>query len=101
LSAGLLTYRKVFVKGSISGYCQACGASQRKLITRPSGTKTLRGENGVQTNVLVGKQDERKSKVSGDKKKVREDALLLTMQHDGIYLKHGKEIHYQGSPKKK
>jgi hypothetical protein len=32
--------------------------------------KKVRDENGVQTNVLFGKQDERKSKVSGDKKKL-------------------------------
>jgi hypothetical protein len=31
--------------------------------------KKNRDENGVQTNVLVGKQEEQKSKVSGDKKK--------------------------------
>jgi len=31
--------------------------------------KTVRDENGVQTSVLVGKQDERKSKVSEDLKK--------------------------------
>jgi hypothetical protein len=64
--------------------------------------KKNRDENGVQTNVLVGKQEEQKSKVSGDKKKkAREDALLPTMQHDGIYLKHGKEIYYQEATRKK
>jgi hypothetical protein len=31
--------------------------------------KKIRDENGVQTNILVGKQDERTSKVSGDIKK--------------------------------
>jgi hypothetical protein len=63
--------------------------------------KTVRDENGVQTSVLVGKQDERKSKVSEDKKKVREDALLLTTQHEGIYLQPGKITYYQEASRKK
>jgi len=63
--------------------------------------KRVRDENGDQLNILVGKQDERKSKVSEDKKKVREDALLLTTQHDGIYLQPGKRMYYQEAARKK
>ena len=63
--------------------------------------KRERDENGDQLNILVGKQDERKSKVSEDKKKVREDALLLTTQHDGIYLQPGKRMYYQEVARKK
>jgi hypothetical protein len=59
-----------------------------RSITKEVNHKTkkyekIRDENGVQT------------------KKVREDALLLTMQHDGIYLKHRKEIYYQEAAQKK
>jgi len=63
--------------------------------------KRVRDENGDQLNILVGKQDERKSKVSEDKKKVREDALLLTTQHDGIYLQPGKRMYYQEAARRK
>ena len=34
-------------------------------------------------------------------KKVREDALLLTTQHDGIYLQSGKRLYYQEAATKK
>jgi len=34
------------------------------------------------------------------KKKVREDALLLTTEHDGIYLQPGKKIYYQEAARK-
>jgi hypothetical protein len=62
--------------------------------------KRVRDENGDHLNILVGKEDERKSKVSEEKKKVREDALLLTTEHDGIYLQPGKKIYYQEAARK-
>jgi hypothetical protein len=52
---------------------------KKKLIIMPRGTEQFRIKTEFKLKTLVGKYDEHKSKM-------REDALLITSQHDCIYL---------------
>jgi hypothetical protein len=63
--------------------------------------RTVSDQNGVQTKTLVGKHNEQKSQISEDKKGERDDALLITSQHDGIYLEPGRNKYYQEAARKK
>jgi hypothetical protein len=57
--------------------------------------KVATHENGTSSNVLVSKKEQRESKLREDKKKVREDALLIASEYQGTYLKSGKKISLQ------
>ncbi len=52
-------------------------------------------ENGTSSKVLANKTEQRESKAREDKKKVREDALLVASKYQAIYLKSGKKISLQ------
>ncbi len=57
--------------------------------------KVANHDNGTSLKVLVSKTEQRESKVREDKKRVREDALLIASEYQGIFLKSGKKISLQ------
>jgi hypothetical protein len=62
--------------------------------------KTICHENGTSSKIFITKSEERERQVKDDKKKVREDALLIASEYQGTYLKSGREISVQEAEQK-
>jgi hypothetical protein len=61
--------------------------------------KTVLNENGAQSKILVSKSEQQETKIS-EEKKVREEALLITSQHQGLYLQSGRDKYIQVAARK-
>jgi hypothetical protein len=61
--------------------------------------KTVLNENGAQSKILVSKSEQRETKIS-EEKKVREEALQITIQHQGLYLQSGRDKYIQEAARK-